>query len=249
MTFSGDDRRRAPREPLTLKVEYGDAADLVADYTENISTGGTFVFTDRLLAPGTEVRLVLSFPGLIKPLPLTGRVKWVREEPPEERGVGVSFDEETEESIARLRGIIDRIAEHDPELVTPVLRVLVVEDNPHVATLIREGLYAGSRRELAGRVSFHCDTVTNGRDALSTLRAQPYDVLIIDIYLPVLDGAQVITQLRADENLKHIPVIAVSGGGASARTSAVNAGADFFLDKPMRLADIVATMRRLTGLT
>jgi uncharacterized protein (TIGR02266 family) len=249
VSFSGDDRRRTPREPLTLKVEYGDAAELVADYTENISAGGTFVFTDRILAVGTEVRLVLSFPGLIRPLPLTGEVKWVREEPAEERGVGVAFAAEAAESITRLGSIIQRIAELDPELVTPVLRVLIVEDNPHVATLIREGLQAGARRELAGRLAFQSSTVTNGREALDALRSQPFDVLIIDIYLPVLDGAQVIAQIRADEKLKNLPVIAVSGGGQHARTSAENAGADFFLDKPMRLADIVATMRRLVGIT
>jgi uncharacterized protein (TIGR02266 family) len=249
MTFSGDDRRRSPREPLILKVEYSDASELVTDFTENISSGGTFVLTHRLLPVGTEVRLVLSFPGLIRPLPITGTVRWVREEPPEERGVGVAFDGEASEMAARLGGLMERIAQRDPELVTPVLRVLVVEDNPHVATLIREGLQAGARRELAGRLAFQCDEAANGRDALAALRAQPFDVLIIDIYLPVLDGAQVIAQVRADEKLRHIPIVAVSGGGLPARTAALNAGADFFLDKPMRLADIVGTMRRLYGLT
>jgi uncharacterized protein (TIGR02266 family) len=248
VTFSGDDRRRAPREPLLLKVEYSDAHELVTDYTENISTGGTFVFTHRLLPVGTEVRLVLSFPGLIKPLPIGGVVKWVREDPPEERGVGVAFDAEAAETMGRLGSLMQRIAERDPELVSPVMRVLVVEDNPHVATLIREGLQAGSRRELAGRLAFQCATVGNGREALDALRSQPFDVLIIDIYLPILDGAQVIAQVRADENLRHLPIVAVSGGGSHARNVAINAGADFFLDKPMRLADIVATMRRLTGI-
>jgi CheY-like chemotaxis protein len=57
----------------------------------------------------------------------------------------------------------------------------------------------------------------------------------------------VIAQVRADERLKGMPIVAVSGGGAPARSAAMAAGADFFLDKPMRLADIVATMRRLTG--
>src|SRR5687767_13804087 len=142
-----DDRRRAPREPLTLKVEYADADELVADYTDNISSGGTFVFTSRLLPEGTEVRLVLSFPGLIKPLPLAGVVKWVREEPPEERGVGVEFDLGDAQAGERLAALVQRIAERDPELVSQIMRVLVVEDNPHVAELISEGLQGGSKRE------------------------------------------------------------------------------------------------------
>src|SRR5215468_5685240 len=84
-----DDRRREPRELLTLTVAYADASELV---TDNISTGGTFVLTERLLPEGAEIRLVLSFPGLLKALPVNGRVKWTRAEPPEMRGVGVAFD-------------------------------------------------------------------------------------------------------------------------------------------------------------
>jgi uncharacterized protein (TIGR02266 family) len=243
-----DDRRSSTREPVTLKVEYPDASELVADYTENISNGGTFVFTERTFDEGTPLRLVLSFPGLIKPLPVTGIVRWVKTEPPEERGVGVEFEVANPEMSTRLSALVQRIADGDPELVARNLRVLVVEDNPHVATLIRDGLAGGGRRELAGRVNFQFTTVSNGREALEVLKSRPFDVLIIDIYLPILDGAQVITQVRADEMLRDLPIVAVSAGGAAARDAALAAGADFFLEKPMRLADIVATMRRLTGL-
>jgi len=191
---------------------------------------------------------VLSFPGLIKPLPLMGVVKWVREEPPEERGVGVEFDLGDTQTTERLAALVRRIDERDPELIGKVMRVLVVEDNPHVADLIREGLQGGGKRDLGGKVAFQCETVSNGREAMTALRtSNPFDVLIIDIYLPVLDGSQVIAQVRADEKLRHLPIVAVSGGGAPAHNAAMSAGADFFLDKPMRLADIVATMRRLTG--
>lgn len=243
-----DDRRRAPREPLLLKVEYGDAGELVADFTDNISTGGTFVLTDRPLPVGAAVQLTLSFPGLIRALPISATVKWVREAPPEERGVGVEFDLADADTQEKLAALVARIAVGDPTLVTRILRVLVVEDNPHVATLIRDGLTGGSRRELAGRVSFQFTTVTNGKDALAAVRAARYDVMIADIYLPILDGAQVIAAVRADEHLRGLPIVAVSGGGAPARAAAMAAGADFFLDKPMRLADIVATMRRLLPL-
>jgi uncharacterized protein (TIGR02266 family) len=243
-----DDRRREQREPVLLKVEYTDAGDLVSDYTDNISHGGTFVLTDRPFEEGTRIRLVLSFPGLIRPLPVNGIVKWVKNEPPEERGVGVAFDLADEQTAGRLDALVHRIAEGDPELVAKNLKVLVVEDNPHVATLIRDGLAGGSRRELAGRVNFQIDTVTNGREALEYLASRPIDVLIIDIYLPVLDGVQVINAVRNDAKLGELPIVAVSAGGPTARDAALAAGADFFLDKPMRLADVLSTMRRLTGL-
>lgn len=243
-----DEQRRDQREPLVLKVEYADADDLVGDYTANISRGGTFVLTQRQLEPGSPVRLVLSFPGLIKPLPLTGVVKWIRTEPEEERGVGVEFDLSNPELATRLDALVRRIADRDPAIVARLMRVLVVEDNPHVATLIRDGLAGGGRRELAGRVSFQFTTVTNGREALEILAQEAFDVLIIDVYLPVLDGPHVIKQVRANASMRGMPIVAVSAGGPSARDAALQAGADFFLEKPMRLADIIATMRRLTGL-
>jgi uncharacterized protein (TIGR02266 family) len=243
-----DERRRERREALLLKVEYDGASDLVTDYTENISRGGTFVLTRRALAEGTPIRLSLSFPGLLQPLTLAGVVRWLRLEPEEERGVGVEFDELDDDTRSRLDELIARIAGADPTLVARSIRVLLVEDNPHVATLIREGLTAGQRRELAGRVSFEFTTVENGRDALARLRAGGIDVLIVDVYLPILDGAHVIEQVRADPVLRRLPIVALSAGGPGARAAATAAGADFYLDKPVRLADIVATMRRLMGL-
>jgi uncharacterized protein (TIGR02266 family) len=244
---TGEDRRTEVREPLVLKVEYADAEDLVADYTENISQGGTFVLTKRAFAVGTPVRLVVSFPGLIKPLPLTGKVKWVREEPPEDRGVGIEFDESVE-TVLRLGQIIQRIGQGDPEYVARVMRVLVVEDNPHVGQLIRDGLTGGSKRELGNKVSFRFHAAANGRDALDILRREEVDLVILDIYLPIMDGVHVIKEVRADARLARLPIIAVSAGGEAARLAALNAGADFFLDKPMRLADVVATMRRLMSI-
>jgi uncharacterized protein (TIGR02266 family) len=245
---TGDERRRGGyREPLTLKVEYVDAEDLIADYTENISHGGLFVLTRRELREGDPIRLVLSFPGLIKPLPLTGKVKWTREGTDEERGVGIAFDDSSE-ATTRVAGLIERIAAKDPHLVGRVLDVLVVEDNPHVAQLIRDGLTRGGSRELGEGLTFRFHSSGNGKEALEFIHSNHVDLVIIDIYLPILDGASVIKEARTDGSLKGVPIIAVSAGGASAREAALSAGADFFLDKPMRLADIVATMRRLTGL-
>jgi uncharacterized protein (TIGR02266 family) len=244
---SGDDRRHSTREPLVLKVEYAGAEDLIADYTENISRGGTFVLTRRAFPIGTPVRLVVSFPGLIRPLMLAGRVKWLRDEPPDDRGMGIEFDEEIE-TVLHLGQIIQRIQRQDPAYLARLLRVLVVEDNPHVGQLIRDGLTGGSRRELGNQVSFEFYAAQNGREALDLLRSQPVDLVILDIYLPIMDGVQVIKEVRADPNLVRLPIIAVSAGGEAARRAAMAAGADFFLDKPMRLADVVVTMRRLMHL-
>lgn len=72
-----------------------------------------------------------------------------------------------------------------------------------------------------------------------------FDVLVIDINLPHVDGAEVISKLREDDDFQTLPVIAVSAGGDPARRAAMKAGADFFLEKPMRLREIIATMHHL----
>ena len=56
---SGAELRRHERAAVTLLVEYDGAEDFVGDYTDNLSTGGTFVVTSRTLEVGTVVRLVL----------------------------------------------------------------------------------------------------------------------------------------------------------------------------------------------
>ena len=241
----GDDRRREQREPVVLVVDYDGADDLVGDYTENLSTGGTFIHTERELEVGTEVQLVLSFPGLVHPIPIDGAVRWTRSEREgDEPGIGIEFVRMDDEARARLEQVIEAIARRDPTYVGRIVKVLVVEDNPHVARLIRQGL-EGSRSTFGAEVSFEFCESSNGRDALAMCRSQPFDAAIIDIYLPIMDGAQVIAALRSDEQLSGMPIIAVSAGGAPAREAALRAGADLFLDKPMRLRQVIESMQRL----
>lgn len=245
----GDDRRRETREPVVLVVDYDGADDLVGDYTENLSTGGTFIHTERELEVGTEVQLILSFPGLVHPIPIDGQVRWARgsERADGGQGIGIEFVRMDTDSRARLEQVIAAIARRDPTYVARVVKVLVVEDNPHVARLIREGL-EGSSSQFGDQVSFRFCESSNGRDALELCRSQPFDAAIIDIYLPIMDGAQVIHALRSDAELAALPIIAVSAGGAPARDAALKAGADLFLDKPMRLRQVIESMRRLIAL-
>ena len=242
----GDDRRRQEREPIVLIVDYEGADDLVGDYSENLSRGGTFVRTERELAPGTDVELVLSFPGLIRPIRLDGVVRWTRgaESSEEEHGVGLEFTDLEGARRAELDQRIAAIARRDPDQVGKLFRVLVVEDNPHMVRLIKDGLSA-SAAEFGERVAFEFSTTADGRAALDLCRARRFDAAIIDIYLPILDGATLIRELRNDPCLRDLPVIAVSAGGPMAERTALDAGANLFLGKPMRLRQVVDSMRAL----
>jgi uncharacterized protein (TIGR02266 family) len=242
----GDDRRRTEREPIVLVVDYDGADDLVGDYAENLSSGGTFVRSERALEPGTAVQLVLSFPGLVQPIRLDGAVRWVRGPTHDggDPGLGIDFVRLDGEAREQLEAVIAAIARRDPDYVARLVRVLVVEDNPHMIRLIRDGL-SGSAGEFGDRVAFEFHVSSDGREALALCRAKHFDAAIIDIYLPVLDGASVIRELRTDPCLRGLPIIAVSAGGAVAQKAALAAGADLFLGKPMRLRQVVDSMRAL----
>jgi CheY-like chemotaxis protein len=116
------------------------------------------------------------------------------------------------------------------------VRVLLIEDNPHVAELICDGLDGAARREMANQVTFIFDVVGNGQLALERLQQIEPDLIICDVYMPVMDGAQFIRHLRAN---RETPVIALSAGGPQARESAMAAGANVFLDKPIRLNEVL----------
>jgi type IV pilus assembly protein PilZ len=95
------DRRSAPRAAIELRVEYKRLNSFFADYTKNISRGGTFISTDRPLDVGTDFLFKLSVPQLPEPLVLKGKVQWtVAPEQADGRepgmGIGFVFDSELE---------------------------------------------------------------------------------------------------------------------------------------------------------
>lgn len=248
--MTNDDKRRSDREPVTLFVDYEGADDLVGDYTENLSSGGTFVATNRELPIGTTVQLLLSFAGLLEPVRIEGIVRWTRgaSDPEklgerEEAGAGIQFA--AGPARDQLAVLIEKIRSRDPKTMSRLFHVLIVEDNKHVAALIQDGLKGAARRDFGGGVSFVVRQAEDGRQAVEVLRHETFDALIIDMYLPVLDGAKVIACARNELGLVSLPIIAVSAGGEPARQSALAAGANIFIDKPMRLRQVIETIQKL----
>jgi CheY-like chemotaxis protein len=127
----------------------------------------------------------------------------------------------------------------------PTVRLLLVEDN----LLIRDMFAYGLRKYFSGRgQSVSVDHAEDGRQALDMLRASRYDLAIVDYYLPVMDGAGLVSRVREDPALAALPIVAISIGGAEARAATLAAGADVFVDKPLVLRDIYALLERLTTL-
>ncbi len=93
----GAERRNEPRAPIELKVEYKRLNAFFADYTKNISRGGTFIKTAKPLPIGTEFLFKLYVPHLDGPLEIHGEVQWIVNEADvtagssEEAGMGIRF--------------------------------------------------------------------------------------------------------------------------------------------------------------
>lgn len=238
-------QRKHERAAVTLVVDYDGAEDFVGDYTENLSRGGTFIHTSRPFAIGSVVRLVLSFPGLLQPVAIEAAVRWTRGEP--ELGVGVEFlDGPGREALASL---VDRVQRRDPRTVARVVRLLVVDDNTHVSSLICNGLQASAKRSVGEELAFELTTAETGMDAVQRLRTETFDAVLMDVYLPVMDGHRAMEIARKELGLTQLPIIAFSAGGPGARDLALHAGATIFLDKPVRLRQLIDTIRQLVDVS
>lgn len=108
-----DERRGGPRAPIELRVEYKRLNSFFADYTKNISKGGTFIRTDRPLEIGTDFLFKLGIPGMDGPLVLQGKVQWVvtpeQATEDQEAGMGIGFVFHSEADRARVEGAVAKL--------------------------------------------------------------------------------------------------------------------------------------------
>ena len=110
------DRSIDPRQPIELKVEYERLNAFFADYTKNISRGGTFIQTRRPLPVGTEFLFLLYVPTLERPLEIRGRVKWVVEPGHGEAaaagaplGMGIRFEYASDDERRQVEHLVERL--------------------------------------------------------------------------------------------------------------------------------------------
>ncbi|MFF5856356.1 SpoIIE family protein phosphatase [Streptomyces sp. NPDC012751] len=114
-------------------------------------------------------------------------------------------------------------------------RVLVADDNADM----REYL----TRVLTG-AGYRVDTVTDGVEALRSIRRDTPDLVVSDVMMPRLDGLELVTRLRADTRTASVPVLLLSArAGQEASIEGLRAGADDYLVKPFAAAELLARVR------
>jgi uncharacterized protein (TIGR02266 family) len=244
---SGAEKREYERFPFVLKVQYGDRKQ-TADATENLSKGGIFIQTEQPWQIGDTVPLSLSFPGLLDPIEIVGTVAWVR--PALGSGVGgVGIAVHGEADRKRLEKLLAPTPEPQPSTAPATgYRVLIVEDNPHIIEMYSYVLKKLAANDLKGRVPLEVHFAADGHNALNQLKENPFNLLMTDLYMPVMDGFQLVEKIRGDEKLKKIPIVAISAGGRDAQERAMSCGVDIFLRKPVRFAEVLETVKRLLNI-
>ena len=116
------------------------------------------------------------------------------------------------------------------------MRVLLVEDDPMIGTVVQQALRDAS---------YAVDWVRDGRTALTTLDAVGYDLVLLDLGLPQMDGMAVLAAMRRAQ--LDIPVLVLTARDATEdRVAGLDSGADDYLVKPFVMSELLARMRAVT---
>jgi two-component system response regulator MprA len=115
------------------------------------------------------------------------------------------------------------------------VRVIIAEDE----RAVRESLSRALTLE-----GYSVTAVSDGAQALEAMRAEPADVLLLDVMMPVVDGLTACRVLRSEKN--RVPILLLTARTeTSDRVAGLDAGADDYLPKPFALAELLARLRAL----
>jgi DNA-binding response OmpR family regulator len=118
----------------------------------------------------------------------------------------------------------------------PKPRVLIVEDEHDIAGLIKHTLERGGDAD--------AEVVHSGDAALKAIAANPPDLVILDLNLPVLSGQEVCRILRSRADARHLPIIMLTArAGEQDRVNGLDAGADDYVTKPFSLRELASRVR------
>jgi len=122
---------------------------------------------------------------------------------------------------------------------TLAIDILIAEDEPSILE---------SLDFILRRAGWSIASVTDGDAVLGTLRRAPPRLVVLDVMLPRRSGFDILKQIRADEQLRELPVLILTAKGqAKDRRTAKDLGADGFVTKPYANAEVIDEVRRLIG--
>ena len=120
-------------------------------------------------------------------------------------------------------------------------RILIVEDSPTMRQLL---VFALKRLKAADIVE-----ASDGMDGLRKVTSDHFDLALIDINMPVMDGLKLISLIRAEDSLREMPICVITTEGAKEdRERALALGANEYLTKPIQANRVLAIAKALLKL-
>ncbi|PJE67814.1 DNA-binding response regulator [Candidatus Shapirobacteria bacterium CG10_big_fil_rev_8_21_14_0_10_40_9] len=117
------------------------------------------------------------------------------------------------------------------------MRILVIEDEHKIANSIKKGLE---------QESYAVDVAYDGETGFDLASSEDYDVIVLDLLLPKMDGVKLCRKLRKEENI-HTPILILTAKGElEDKVEGLNSGADDYLVKPFAFSELLARIKALT---
>ncbi len=127
--------------------------------------------------------------------------------------------------------------------VPATYRVLIVEDNPHIFEMYGYVLKKLGVETLKKHRGLEVHYAADGYAAWALLEKFSFDLVLTDLYMPVLDGFQLLDKVRATERTAAIPVVVITAGGPESVERASQKGASRVLKKPVRFVEVMEIVR------
>lgn len=117
-------------------------------------------------------------------------------------------------------------------------KILVVDDEPDLLAVL------SFRLEKSG---YEIYQATDGQETLDMVLQIVPDLIILDVYLPIINGDEVAKQIKKDGKLKNIPVILISASTVALEERAKKCQADGFFAKPIEISNLIEKIKQLIG--
>ena len=121
-------------------------------------------------------------------------------------------------------------------------RILIVDDSPTMRQLL-----AFAVKRLAG---VEVQEAADGLDGYKKLASGKFDLVLLDINMPVMDGLKLVSIMRGNPDYKNIPIVMVTTeGGTEDREKALSLGANAYITKPVQAPHVLSVVKELLKIT
>ena len=116
-------------------------------------------------------------------------------------------------------------------------KILIVEDDKHISKLVRYNLE---------KANYECSIALTGEEALAIVHREPFDLIILDVMLPKIDGLDVCRQIKQEERSKNIPIVMLTAKGEEVdKIVGLELGVDDYIVKPFSPRELILRIKAI----